>query len=176
VNALSFMILGAIAHATGFAVIGSLFYLALRRVSPAAGSLAAGSSLAIMALVSLIALGPWPRWWVIDPDSAARTTKSDFRVVKQLDQTARLRAEESATQRTNPDETPIPSPAGSRTERFARDSMLGFVLNELSRELRRPATVRARAGAGPSGPRRSCSPAWASVWPGWPWASGRSSN
>ena len=43
--------------------LGSLVYLALRRWSPAAGSLAAGSSLVIMALVSIVVLGPWPRWW-----------------------------------------------------------------------------------------------------------------
>ena len=41
-NALRLLLLGSIVHATGFAVIGSLVYLALRRWSPAAGSLAAG--------------------------------------------------------------------------------------------------------------------------------------
>ena len=44
------MLLGSIAHATGFAIVGTLFYLALRRWSPAAGALAAGSSIVIMAL------------------------------------------------------------------------------------------------------------------------------
>ncbi len=62
-NAFGWLILGSIAHATAFAVIGSMAYLALRRFSPAAGALAAASSLMITALVSIIVLGPWPRWW-----------------------------------------------------------------------------------------------------------------
>ena len=49
-------------------MIGSIAYVALRRWSPAAGSLAAASSLVIMALVSMIVLGPWPRWWSFSGD------------------------------------------------------------------------------------------------------------
>jgi beta-lactamase regulating signal transducer with metallopeptidase domain len=63
VNAFGWLILDSIAHATVFAVIGSMAYLALRHFSPAAGALAAASSLMITAFVSIIALGPWPRWW-----------------------------------------------------------------------------------------------------------------
>ena len=47
-NALGLLISGR-SHATGFAVIGSMAYLALRRWSPAAGVLAAAASLIIMA-------------------------------------------------------------------------------------------------------------------------------
>ncbi len=49
-------------HATGFAVLGIVVYLTLRRWSPAAGALAAASSLVVMALVGLLAFCPWPRW------------------------------------------------------------------------------------------------------------------
>ena len=65
VNAIGLMLLGSIAHATVFALIGALFYLAFRRSSPAAGALAAASSLFFMAIVSVVVLGPWPVWWTI---------------------------------------------------------------------------------------------------------------
>ena len=68
-NALGLILLGSIVHATGFAVLGILVYLVLRRRGPAAGSLAAGASLLIMVLVSVVVLGPWPRWWTLTPGS-----------------------------------------------------------------------------------------------------------
>ncbi len=61
-NALGLWLLGGAGHATLFAVAGIFAYLAIRRSGPAAGSLAAGSSLVIMVLVSIIAASPWPRW------------------------------------------------------------------------------------------------------------------
>ena len=73
-NALGMMLVGSIAHATLFAIAGIAAYLALRRWGPAAGSLAAWPSLAVMAMVSIVALSPWPRWWTfgaVDPPSAA---------------------------------------------------------------------------------------------------------
>ena len=42
--------------------LGILVYLIMRRWSPAAGSLAAASTLVVMAFVSVLALCPWPRW------------------------------------------------------------------------------------------------------------------
>ncbi len=72
-NALGLMLLGSIVHATGFAVLGILVYLALRRWGPAAGSLVAGSSLLIMVLVSMAVLSPWPRWWTL----ATRIVRDD---------------------------------------------------------------------------------------------------
>jgi beta-lactamase regulating signal transducer with metallopeptidase domain len=65
VNWLGWLIVSGAAHATAFAIIGCIAYLAIRRVSPAAGSLAAAASLVIMAAVSLIALVPLPAWWVL---------------------------------------------------------------------------------------------------------------
>jgi hypothetical protein len=64
-NAIGLMLLGSIAHATVFALVAALFYLAFRRSSPAAGALAAASSLVFMAIVSVVVLGPWPVWWTI---------------------------------------------------------------------------------------------------------------
>ena len=78
-NTLGLILLGSIAHVTGFAAVGMLVYLALRRWGPAAGSLAAGSSLLIMVLVSLIGLGSWPRWWTFDPEGLIAKAPGDLR-------------------------------------------------------------------------------------------------
>jgi beta-lactamase regulating signal transducer with metallopeptidase domain len=64
-NALGLTLLSSIAHATVFALAGTIVYLAIRRLSPAAGALAAGSCLLFMAIVSAVAVGPWPRWCTI---------------------------------------------------------------------------------------------------------------
>ena len=85
-NAIGWLILSSIAHATGFAVIGSIAYMALRRWSPAAGALAAASSLVIMAVVSLIVLGPWPRWWSYSADPVRHSTTVGSRETPQSDQ------------------------------------------------------------------------------------------
>ncbi len=65
-NALGLILLGTIARATAFAIVGALVYLAWRRSSPAAGALAAGSCLAVIALVSVLAVAPWQGFWTID--------------------------------------------------------------------------------------------------------------
>ena len=82
-SAFGLILVGSIVHATGFALLGSLFYLGLRRWSPAAGALAAGSSLVIMSLVSIVVLSPWPQWWSVawgepggPPKSIAREAES----------------------------------------------------------------------------------------------------
>ncbi len=64
-NALGLLLVGSIAHATAFAVLGMGAYLALRRWGPAAGALAAGSSLGVMAAVAVLVISPWPRWWTL---------------------------------------------------------------------------------------------------------------
>ena len=64
-NALGVTLLSSVAHATVFALLGAFLYLAIRRLSPAAGALAAGSCLSFMVMVSAVALGPWPRWCTI---------------------------------------------------------------------------------------------------------------
>jgi beta-lactamase regulating signal transducer with metallopeptidase domain len=75
-NALGLTLLGSIAHATVFALLGAMFYLALRRSSPAAGALAAGSCLLFMAIVSAIVLGPWPRWYTIPAPATVALTRA----------------------------------------------------------------------------------------------------
>ncbi len=65
-NTLGLILLGSAVHATVFAIGGALVYLALRRSSPAAGALAAGSCLAMIALVSLVAASPWRGFWTFD--------------------------------------------------------------------------------------------------------------
>ena len=62
-NAIGWMLAGSIAHETLFAIAAMAAYLAIRRQGPAAGSLAAGTSLAIMGIVSIVVLSPWPSWW-----------------------------------------------------------------------------------------------------------------
>jgi beta-lactamase regulating signal transducer with metallopeptidase domain len=62
VNLYSAILWEGMIHATGFALAGSLVYLALRRLSPAAGSLGAASTLVVMAVLSLLAFCPWPNW------------------------------------------------------------------------------------------------------------------
>ena len=84
-NTLGLTLLGSIAHATGFAMVGMLAYLALRRLGPAAGSLAAGASLLIMSIVALVALGPWPRWWTFAPEDLASAGRGDPRAAPPLE-------------------------------------------------------------------------------------------
>jgi hypothetical protein len=91
VKALGWMILGSIAHATGFAVIGAVAYLAWRRWSPAAGALAASSSPLIMALVSMIVPGPWPRWWSLSTENARQSPAAVTKATAQSNQTAQSR-------------------------------------------------------------------------------------
>lgn len=64
-NDLGSLIISGIAHATAFAIVGSIAYLALRRWSPAAGALGAASSLVIMAVVPIFVVVPVPRWCTI---------------------------------------------------------------------------------------------------------------
>jgi hypothetical protein len=61
-NTLGSLLTDSAARATGFAVLGIVFYLVLRRWSPAAGALGALSALAVMAMVWVLAFLPLPRW------------------------------------------------------------------------------------------------------------------
>jgi Protein of unknown function (DUF1559)/BlaR1 peptidase M56 len=121
VNALGLVLLGSIVHATGFALLGSLFYLGLRRWSPAAGALAAGSSLVIMSLVSIVVLSPWPQWWIVAWAEPGGAPTSDAREAEPIgtppiarlgtqttpgpERTERVRST-SATLRNEPSATP----------------------------------------------------------------------
>ena len=85
-NELGLTLLGSIAHATAFVLIGTLIYLALRRFSPAAGAFTASSSLLIMAIVSVVVLSPWPAWWTITaPGTAAPLAESDAALASRIE-------------------------------------------------------------------------------------------
>ena len=166
-NALGWLMLGSMAHATGFAVIGSIVYLALRRSSPAAGALAAASSLVIMALVSLIVLGPGRAGGVV---SGAEQARHAAAVV------SRHRAEVRSSTRPpmEPDGLGVGTrrarPNGSCSRRVHEDgteamsAWIGDFLSELRRTAGRP---RAAAhGAGRNGSHSGSSRAWAWAWLG----------
>ncbi len=126
-NALGLWLAGSIVHATIFAVVGIAAYLAIRRLGPAAGSLAAGSSLVIMALVSAVALSPWPRWWTWSIDRPAAPAVA-----------APLAAETSpvASEEGGP---PAETPAKPKVEPSpAQPTFLSLLVEEL----KRPAVAR----------------------------------
>ena len=132
-NALGWLVLDSIAHATGFALVGAVAYLVWRRWSPAAGALAASSSLLIMALVSMIALGPWPRWWNIGTGPAGHATEAVARATPQSHRATRLQgANELAAAPGGPGETKSLKP-GPPDETTATLTWMSRVLSELRR-------------------------------------------
>ena len=157
-NALGIMLVGSIAHATLFAIAGIAAYLAMRRRGPAAGSLAAVSGLAVMAMVSIAALSPLApvvdRSGVVDPPSAAVGVARPPRRVRRGPD--RRRQDPASPAR------PAPSSAGIESQPAALPSMLGLLLDELRQSRRR---ARGEGdGAGASGSRPASSPA--SAWGG----------
>jgi hypothetical protein len=137
VNALGLILVGSIVHATGFAVIGSLFYLGLRRWSPAAGALAAGSSLVIMSLVSIVVLSPWPHWWIVAWAEPGRAELSDTREMEPI--TASTSAATTGPKRT---ERVQPSSATPRNELSATPTWIDSFLDELRRSELDPERTR----------------------------------
>jgi prepilin-type processing-associated H-X9-DG protein len=141
VNTISLMLLGSIAHATGFAILGTLIYLALRRFGPAAGALASSSSIVIMAIVSLIVLGPWPRWWVLAPLGSARAGPAASSQINETDLASVDRA--NAGSGTLPIDGALrePGPPKARVPHARSELSLIRFLAELNRELRRPSSA-----------------------------------
>jgi hypothetical protein len=143
VNTISPMLLASIAHATGFAVLGTLVYLAMRRFSPAAGALASSASMVIMAVVSLVALGPWPCWWVLAPPESARLGPDAVGIAQANRAVAAGAGVGAADPAMDGGSGDRPAPAlgvpSAKTESFDR-----FV-RELVRELRRPGAADRRA-------------------------------
>ena len=101
-------------------------YLAIRRWGPAAGSLAAGSSLLIMALVSIVVLGPWPRWWTLATDRPSN-------VVSRPDPPAGTMAEASGQADRDPTAPRATPPAPPSDARPAPPNLFALVLDELRR-------------------------------------------
>jgi beta-lactamase regulating signal transducer with metallopeptidase domain len=143
-NAIGLMLLGSIAHATVFAVVGGLFYLAFRRASPAAGAFSAASTLLFMAIVSVVVLGPRPAFWTIAaPWSGAPRQPSG---------PAKLGLEEMrAQERHIADRTAgaVVAPAFEADRREARQarsrSSTGLILEELYRAFTVPEGARDRS-------------------------------
>jgi beta-lactamase regulating signal transducer with metallopeptidase domain len=145
VNTISPMLLGSIAHATVFAIMGTLVYLALRRYSPAAGALASSSSLVIMAVVSLVVLGPWPRWSVLAPGESIQEATAASANVEQT-HPALAAQEQAKTSTRSIDGAPIERGAsGIRKVPVNPDTSLGRFFGEIVRELRRPGSAAARS-------------------------------
>ena len=143
-NTLGLTLLESIAHATGFAVVGMLAYLALRRLGPAAGSLAAGSSLLIMVLVAMVVLSPWPRWWTLAAEDL-RVEAIELRAAAPPGNSSATRAD-AETSPSPPTAMPADSqPARPRYAFSAQPTLIAAMLGELRRELWRPATERDRA-------------------------------
>jgi beta-lactamase regulating signal transducer with metallopeptidase domain len=93
-----------VAHATIFAFLGILVYLVWRRWSPAAGSLAAATTLVLMTLVSALSFCPWPRWApIFDISRLASIAAVSAQPSGTRDETSQLKS----GQRT----TSLPSPA-----------------------------------------------------------------
>ncbi|MFI5459683.1 MAG: M56 family metallopeptidase [Isosphaerales bacterium] len=135
-NTISLMLLGSIAHATGFAIAGTLVYMALRRFGPAAGALASSTSIVVMALVSLVVLGPWPRWWVLAPRESAQTTSAPSAGIEEADRALLLQADGRSRPRPT-DGTPRRPIAPSPRELPSRaESSFARLLADLTVELR----------------------------------------
>ena len=111
-NQLGAILWEGVIHATGFALVGILVYLVLRRWSPAAGSLVAASTLVVMAALSVLAFCPWPRWrcWGF----AGSTPGGDVRVHRDRPSSGRP-AQTSA--RHQPRVFPIQPAAADRPDR-----------------------------------------------------------
>ena len=142
-NALGLLISGGILHATGFAVIGSMAYLALRRWGPAAGVLAAVASLIIMALVSMAALAPLPRWSTITMGHAGSREPTPQAIARfEAEQANRPRGDSKLeTARAARGEQSPPSPT-SRNHPSDATAWIDAFLNEL----RQPAIALERTG------------------------------
>ncbi len=144
VNTLGLVLLGSIAHATVFAVAGIAAYLGLRRWGPAAGSLAAGSSLAVMVLVSIVVLGPWPRWWTLSIDRTAQRPADPPPAATPADRSG-------GASRNCADQPPEAAPAlEDRANRPTPPTVLALVLDEL----RRPTAAQRLDGLGLAGMAR----------------------
>ncbi len=64
-NTVGLALVGLVFRSTVVAVLGVMCVALLRRRGPAAGSLAAFTSLLVLAGVAGLAVSPWPRWWTV---------------------------------------------------------------------------------------------------------------
>ncbi len=124
-------------HATGFALLGIVVYLALRRWSPAAGALAAASSLVVMAMVGFLAFCPWPRWGPSNSLERLRLAIVNSRSPIEVQATPTDRA---ATNSSTATERIASQPPSSE-----KTTMAFPLIQALAREWGKPATVESGA-------------------------------
>jgi hypothetical protein len=142
VSALGLILIGSIVHATGFALLGSLFYLGLRRWSPAAGALAAGSSLVIMSLVSIAVLSPWPQWWIVAWAEPGRPPERIARVAESIEKSPIATWETRTTPGPDYTEGVQSTPATARNHLSTTPSWISSFLDELRRPALDPERTR----------------------------------
>ncbi len=129
-------------HATSFALLGSLFYLGLRRWSPAAGALAAGSSLVIMSLVSIIVLSPWPQWWIVTWAEPGRPPERIARVAESIEKSPIATRETRTTPGPDYTDGVRSTPATARNHLSMTPSWISSFLDELRRPALDPERTR----------------------------------
>ncbi len=104
-SAMGMMLAAAAIHSSVFAIAGIAAYLMIRRWGPAAGSLAAGAGLVVMAIVAAVAMSPWPRWWTIggiDRPKAAVVARSEEKAAAGSEDTASKEAASEPAARPQP--------------------------------------------------------------------------
>ena len=128
-------------HATAFALLGILVYLVLRRWSPAAGALAAGSSLVVMAVVAILAFCPWPRW--VPGDSLETLRLAIVNFSPRSVQGARWKCQPHRQNRLP--RGPLRCQAARRSLAAPEKPTMAFaLLQSLAREWGKPAAVESR--------------------------------
>jgi len=142
VNTFGPILLGSMAQATGFALIGTVVYLAWRRISPAAGSLAAGSCLLVMSLVSLFAFLPWPRWWIVAPVKSGTSAASSADTLERLSEASLVRRSHELALSSRGADTRMSYFPNIRDDLSETWNRTAAFVGELSRELGRPTAAR----------------------------------
>jgi hypothetical protein len=129
-------------HATSFALLGTLVYLVLRRWSPAAGALAAASSLVLMTFVSILAFCPWPRWG--PSDSLERLRLAIAIAGPRQDSGGVVPVPATGPDPLAPKTIPIAGSIASGLPAADKPTMAFALLQTLAREWGKPATVKSR--------------------------------
>ncbi len=127
----------ALLHSTLFALPGIVVYLAWRRWSPAAGALAAASSLVVMALVAFLSISPWPRWGTAQPIERVRQAVASFSPERPPVATSdQLAGQTTAPGPASGARTMAPQPPAPE-----QPTMFFLMLQSLAREWGQPAAI-----------------------------------
>ncbi len=129
-------------HATGFAMLAIVVYLALRRWSPAVGALAAGSSLCVMAMVAILAFCPWPRW---DPGRSLETLRRKIvNSDSQRDAEGSIKVSASSTGSVDTMRPSVGRERWSQPLSRGKPSMVFALIQTLAREWGNPPAIQSR--------------------------------